>query len=209
MIIYKLILLGTLATKSSELEKLTKLIKPSHPSHPPFLMDLLQPNSRQPQHIHHSFFHSFFTKKQLTHYSLFFFCLLVITCLFFFSPSHSLTSLAFFSRVLPKHQHYSTPSNSTSNDENSKVCDYSNGKWVRDESYSRQLYSEECPFLDPGFRCRRNGRSDVDYVNWRWQPKDCHLPRYMFTWSRVTWLFIFKLFIMKIDLRSHLTNHMN
>lgn len=134
-------------------------------------MDLLQPNSRQPQHIHHSFYLPFFTKKQLvTHYSLFFFVLLLVTCIFFSSPSHSLTSLAFFSRIFPKNQHHSI-------DENSKVCDYSNGKWVRDENYSRQSYTEKCPFLDPGFRCRRNGRSDVDYVNWRWQPKECHLPR--------------------------------
>lgn len=139
-------------------------------------MDLPHPNSHQPHHIHHSFHHSFFTKKQLTHSSLFLFFLLVITSIFIFSPSHSLTSFAFFSRILPRNQNYSGSNDAVNN--NDYTCDYSNGNWVRDENYSNRLYTEECPFLDPGFRCRRNGRSDVDYLNWRWQPKGCHLPRY-------------------------------
>ncbi|WOG91124.1 hypothetical protein DCAR_0310372 [Daucus carota subsp. sativus] len=139
-------------------------------------MDLPHPNSHQPHHIHHSFHHSFFTKKQLTHSSLFLFFLLVITSIFIFSPSHSLTSFAFFSRILPRNQNYSGSNDAVNN--NDYTCDYSNGNWVRDENYSNRLYTEECPFLDPGFRCRRNGRSDVDYLNWRWQPKGCHLPRF-------------------------------
>ncbi|KAB5552145.1 hypothetical protein DKX38_009456 [Salix brachista] len=58
------------------------------------------------------------------------------------------------------------------------ACDYSRGIWIRDESYKNLSYTESCPFLDPGFRCVQNGRKDVDYLNWRWQPEGCDLPRF-------------------------------
>lgn len=63
-----------------------------------------------------------------------------------------------------------------------EACDYSKGQWVWDEAQSRRdqlLYDEQCPFLDPGFRCLRNGRRDEGYRQWRWQPHDCDLPRYV------------------------------
>uniref|UniRef100_A0A803NRE9 Trichome birefringence-like N-terminal domain-containing protein n=1 Tax=Cannabis sativa TaxID=3483 RepID=A0A803NRE9_CANSA len=31
---------------------------------------------------------------------------------------------------------------------------------------------------DPGFACTENGRLDSFYTKWRWQPKDCNLPRF-------------------------------
>lgn len=56
-------------------------------------------------------------------------------------------------------------------------CDLFDGKWVYDESYP--LYeSKDCKFLEEGFRCSENGRPDLFYTKWRWQPKDCNLPRY-------------------------------
>lgn len=55
-------------------------------------------------------------------------------------------------------------------------CDLFEGKWVWDESYP--LYqSKDCSFLDEGFRCSENGRRDLFYTKWKWQPKDCNLPR--------------------------------
>ena len=55
-------------------------------------------------------------------------------------------------------------------------CDLFDGKWVWDESYP--LYqSKDCSFLDEGFRCSENGRRDLFYTKWRWQPKGCNLPR--------------------------------
>lgn len=60
-------------------------------------------------------------------------------------------------------------------------CDYSNGKWVWDENYGNEFYSEEdCAFLDPGFKCTMNGRKETGYRNWRWQPNGCNLPRFEF-----------------------------
>ncbi len=58
----------------------------------------------------------------------------------------------------------------------SAACDISQGRWVYDESYP--LYrAPDCPFLDPGFRCEQNGRPNLDYMKYRWQPHDCDLPR--------------------------------
>ena len=55
-------------------------------------------------------------------------------------------------------------------------CDVFDGDWVWDESYP--LYeSRNCRFVDEGFRCFENGRPDLFYTKWRWQPRDCYLPR--------------------------------
>ncbi|GAB2294926.1 hypothetical protein Dimus_029117 [Dionaea muscipula] len=56
-------------------------------------------------------------------------------------------------------------------------CDVFDGDWVWDETYP--LYqSRNCSFLDEGFRCSENGRPDSSYFKWRWQPKNCNLPRF-------------------------------
>ncbi|XP_057780612.1 protein trichome birefringence-like 11 [Salvia miltiorrhiza] len=56
-------------------------------------------------------------------------------------------------------------------------CDVFSGRWEWDERYP--LYqSRDCAFLDEGFRCSENGRPDNFYTKWRWQPKDCNLPRF-------------------------------
>ncbi|CAL5006943.1 unnamed protein product [Urochloa decumbens] len=55
-------------------------------------------------------------------------------------------------------------------------CDYSDGRWVRDAGAT--LYMEDCPFLDPGFRCLRSGRRDGEFRHWRWQPRRCPIPKF-------------------------------
>lgn len=56
-------------------------------------------------------------------------------------------------------------------------CDVFDGNWVWDETYPL-YHSSNCSFLDQGFRCSENGRPDAFYTKWRWQPKDCDLPRF-------------------------------
>lgn len=55
-------------------------------------------------------------------------------------------------------------------------CDVYDGMWVFDESYP--LYaSNSCPFVDQGFSCEANGRTEQKYTKWRWQPRHCNIPR--------------------------------
>lgn len=56
-------------------------------------------------------------------------------------------------------------------------CDMFTGRWVKDSSYP--LYDPStCPFIRREFACKRNGRPDLDYPTFRWQPQDCKLARY-------------------------------
>ncbi|BAT97054.1 hypothetical protein VIGAN_09039900 [Vigna angularis var. angularis] len=56
-------------------------------------------------------------------------------------------------------------------------CDVFDGSWVRVQDHP--LYNAtECPFVERGFDCLGNGRSDRDYLGWRWKPRSCEIPRF-------------------------------
>ncbi|XP_012068518.2 protein trichome birefringence-like 41 isoform X1 [Jatropha curcas] len=55
-------------------------------------------------------------------------------------------------------------------------CDFFTGTWVIDSSYP--LYNSSiCPFIEREFSCEKNGRSDLLYTKYKWQPFGCDLQR--------------------------------
>ncbi|KAI5318906.1 hypothetical protein L3X38_038614 [Prunus dulcis] len=129
----------------------------------------LQP-SQQSQNLQ-SFPFSILIRRELRYAVSFF--LLLVSSLFILSlvtpfDSQFLSDhLGFLSQILPTN-HNTSPG----------TCDYSYGRWVRDESHPFQPYTENCPFLDPGFRCSQSGRKDEGYRTWRWQPAGCDVLRF-------------------------------
>ncbi|KAG8377070.1 hypothetical protein BUALT_Bualt09G0130000 [Buddleja alternifolia] len=62
--------------------------------------------------------------------------------------------------------------------ESASGCNLFSGKWIFD-NVSNPLYKEgECSFMLKDYSCEKNGRKDLKYQSWRWQPHDCDLPRF-------------------------------
>ncbi|KAF8090527.1 hypothetical protein N665_0474s0006 [Sinapis alba] len=57
------------------------------------------------------------------------------------------------------------------------LCDYTKGKWVRDEM--GPLYNgSSCGTIKDGQNCLRHGRPDSGYLYWKWKPNQCDIPRF-------------------------------
>ncbi|CAN8252457.1 unnamed protein product [Cochlearia groenlandica] len=57
-------------------------------------------------------------------------------------------------------------------------CDLYKGSWVKDDDEYPLYKPGSCPYVDEAFDCQRNGRRDSDYLQWRWKPDGCDLPRF-------------------------------
>ncbi|KAL2349376.1 hypothetical protein Fmac_003376 [Flemingia macrophylla] len=58
-----------------------------------------------------------------------------------------------------------------------KSCNYFNGEWVSDSR--GPLYNDTtCGTIKKGRNCITHGRPDLGYLQWRWKPNECNLPRF-------------------------------
>lgn len=52
-----------------------------------------------------------------------------------------------------------------------------NGNWVPD--FKGSMYTNSsCATISTSKNCFRHGRKDRDFLNWRWKPEKCDLPRF-------------------------------
>ncbi|URE07509.1 leaf senescence related protein [Musa troglodytarum] len=58
------------------------------------------------------------------------------------------------------------------------TCDLSRGDWVYDDVNYPLYREDQCEFLSTQVACLKNGRKEAMYQKWRWQPKDCSLPKF-------------------------------
>ncbi|KAG2312984.1 hypothetical protein Bca4012_027579 [Brassica carinata] len=70
-----------------------------------------------------------------------------------------------------------TSYSSSSTQEEESLCDYTKGRWVRDEM--GPLYNgSSCGTIKDGQNCLRHGRPDSGYLYWKWKPNQCDIPRF-------------------------------
>ncbi|GBG80710.1 hypothetical protein CBR_g31167 [Chara braunii] len=56
-------------------------------------------------------------------------------------------------------------------------CNLLEGRWVRDLR-RRPVYSERCKYISPKWKCKSVGRKNFAFIEWRWEPAKCHLPKF-------------------------------
>ncbi|KAL7129403.1 hypothetical protein ABFS83_13G063800 [Erythranthe nasuta] len=57
-------------------------------------------------------------------------------------------------------------------------CDFSKGSWIYDDAENPAYDASMCSFIDKQFDCLGNGRPDKLYLNYKWKPTGCELPKF-------------------------------
>ncbi|XP_050225782.1 xyloglucan O-acetyltransferase 4 [Mercurialis annua] len=75
------------------------------------------------------------------------------------------------------HDHQKLPRLINSQKEELEDCDLFKGQWIPDLKGS-QYTNSSCVTIPNSKNCLRHGRKDRDFLNWRWKPNKCDLPRF-------------------------------
>ncbi|CAI9111082.1 OLC1v1011218C2 [Oldenlandia corymbosa var. corymbosa] len=59
-----------------------------------------------------------------------------------------------------------------------ETCELFKGKWIWDEKRPPLYTNLTCKTLPDKKNCLLHGRTDSDYIRWRWKPAGCELPRF-------------------------------
>ncbi|KAH9626432.1 hypothetical protein KSS87_004934, partial [Heliosperma pusillum] len=70
-----------------------------------------------------------------------------------------------------------SPSPRTRVENKSTSCDMFDGSWVYDD-IGPVYQPGSCPYIGGSFNCYKSGRLDFGYLNYRWQPHACDIPRF-------------------------------
>ena len=57
-------------------------------------------------------------------------------------------------------------------------CNLFKGHWIKQAGGSGMYTNWSCPTIPESKNCFKQGRKDMDFVNWRWKPDECELPRF-------------------------------
>uniref|UniRef100_A0A2P2J2T2 Uncharacterized protein n=1 Tax=Rhizophora mucronata TaxID=61149 RepID=A0A2P2J2T2_RHIMU len=57
-------------------------------------------------------------------------------------------------------------------------CDLFKGHWIPEINKEHQYTNSSCATIPDSKNCFRHGRGDRDFLNWRWKPDRCDLPRF-------------------------------
>ncbi|KAL5796913.1 hypothetical protein ACOSQ2_001733 [Xanthoceras sorbifolium] len=106
----------------------------------------------------------------------------------FFFVSLSLTTIFSFFILYSPNPLKTLPKRDPNDDDHQKLllikhqkeqenCDLFKGHWIREVGGSRYTNSS-CSTISMSKNCFRNGREDRDFLNWKWKPDKCDLPRF-------------------------------
>ncbi|KAK3183511.1 hypothetical protein Dsin_030797 [Dipteronia sinensis] len=108
------------------------------------------------------------------------FCSLALTTIFSCFILYSPNPLKNFTERDPdQSDHHDQKHNFIKPDQKEKEnCDLFKGHWVGEVGGSSGYTSSSCSTIPKSKNCFRNGREDREFLNWRWKPEKCDLPRF-------------------------------
>lgn len=110
----------------------------------------------------------------LTPFFMFITVIFILFILYSPNPLKSMSKFDFDQRL-----HLIKPPNTTIQDDFDEImkCDLFKGHWIPDLKGS-QYTNSSCTTIPSSKNCFHHGRKDTDFLNWRWKPDQCDLPRF-------------------------------